>query len=118
MSCEAESKAFWDAMNALSEAHNRAFREQRRLEILETQFENVCGYYQGNGEYAFDPLEPGDPDFPPGGPACPEAFSDWLNQFIELVSARLSIDSLEDERRDRWREFSRCRHRAKSGGES
>ena len=116
MSCDAEL----DALNEVWDERNKARAEMRTVstrlaETLE-QFEHLCGYFEGDGRFVIDPLEPTDPDFPPGSPTCPEAFGQWWDAYLEFLPFHMRVKDLEAETAKRFREWADCKHREGPGG--
>jgi hypothetical protein len=113
MSCEAELDALNQSWEAVKSQLDAMADEQERLNNAVEQFNSICGYYDGNGQFVIDPLEPGDPDFPEGGPTCPEAFNEWLDSYLDWLPEKRKLDDLNEERGRRAKDWVDCRHESK-----
>lgn len=95
--------ALIDARQALSDAAGLADEKRE-------QFEHTCGYFDGDGTFVIDPLEPGSPDLPEGTPDCPAAFAEWFDAFSELIPLNREVKRLEEETVNQYRAWRDCEH--------
>ena len=109
MSCDEKLESLNESWDALNDARDAFGEAASAVQEALDQAEHLCGYDSGTG-FVIDPLEPGEPDFPPGSPTCLEALALWWDEYLNVLPLHYDVVALEAATWEQYETWAACMH--------